>query len=163
MSFTTAPDAAVPHLDVNADMGNFVWAVCQMPPGRSYMAEGTTCSWSEYLRFWSHVTGARARYQQITLQQMVDAVPDKEFGREIADMFSYSSGPGYDGGDASLLKAADIEKVRCNLPSRPTVDEFDIIGWHPVPNDDARELDEGGRLVCGFRVRGDSQMLQPNF
>lgn len=112
MRFPTAPDKPVPHLDVNADMGGFVYAVSKLPPGKSYMAEGTTCSWSEYMRLWSEVTGKPARYQQITLQQMIDESPDKEFGREVGDMFLYSSEPGYDGGDESLLKAEDIRKVR---------------------------------------------------
>jgi hypothetical protein len=75
------------------------------------MAEGTTCSWSEYIRLWSSVTGVKATYEQVTLEQFVEAAPDKEFGREVGDMFAYSSDPGYDGGDVTLLKAADIRKV----------------------------------------------------
>jgi hypothetical protein len=114
MSFPTAPDAAVPHLDVNADTGNFVYAISKMPSGKSYMAEGTTCSWSEYLRIWSEATGLPARYKQITVEQLIEGSPDREFGREIGDMFVYSSEPGYDGGDTTLLKAQDIRNV-CSL------------------------------------------------
>jgi hypothetical protein len=111
MSFPTAPDAPVPHLAVNADTGNFVYAISKLPPGKSYMAEGTTCSWSEYMRLWSSITGVAASYKQITLQQFIEASPDKEFGKEAGDMFAYSSDPGYDGSDATLLEAADIRKV----------------------------------------------------
>lgn len=82
-----------------------------MPPGKSYMAEGTTCSWSEYVRLWSEVTGVPMTYKQVTLDEMIEEAPDKEFGREVADMFAYSSDPGYDGGDATVLKAEDIRKV----------------------------------------------------
>lgn len=111
MRFPTAPDMPVPHLDVNADTGNFVYAATKMPPGKNYMAEGATCSWTKYLRVWSEVTKVPTIYKQVTLDEFIEASPDKEFGREAGDMFAYSSDPGYDGGDQTLLKAADIRKV----------------------------------------------------
>jgi hypothetical protein len=110
MSLTTNPDKPAPHLDVTADMGNFVYAVAQRSPGGHYMAEGTTCSWSDWIRIWADITNQRSSYQQITVQQMIDATADKEFGREVADMFLYSSEPGYDGG-VDLITAADMRKV----------------------------------------------------
>lgn len=112
MSFPTAPDASIPHFAVNADMGNFVYAVSQMGPGKNYMAAGTECSWSEFIRLWSKETGMPATYKEITLEQFIALVPDKAFGEEAGDMFSYSSDPGYDGSDKTLLKAEDIRKVR---------------------------------------------------
>jgi hypothetical protein len=111
MSFPTTPDSPIPQLDVNADMGNFVYAISKMPPGKSYMAEGTTCSWSEYAQLWSCLLNVPIRYKQITLEDVIAATPDKEFGREFGDMCVYSSNPWYDGGNATLLKAADIRKV----------------------------------------------------
>lgn len=120
MHFPTHPDAPVPHLEVNKDTGNYVYAIARLPPGKSYMAEGTTCSWSDYMKLWSKITGASGTYQQITDEQLTQASPDHEFGAELADMFSYSSDPGYDGGDASLLKAADIRKVQLRgIPEYP--------------------------------------------
>jgi hypothetical protein len=116
MSFPTSPDATIPHLDVNTDMGNFVYAVSQMPPGKSYMAAGTECSWSEYMRVWGETTGVPAKYKQVTMEQFIGIIPDRALGEETADMFAYSSNPGYDGGDETLLKAGDIRKVRSLLP-----------------------------------------------
>jgi hypothetical protein len=116
MSFTTAPHRPVPHLDVNADMGSFVYAVSQRPPGQHYMAEGSTCSWTEYMQLWSEITGQRAVYKQVMLDELLTVILDKEFGREVGDMFSYCSEPGYDGG-LDLLKAADIRTVCLSLPS----------------------------------------------
>ncbi|KAI0708570.1 hypothetical protein C8Q76DRAFT_770441 [Earliella scabrosa] len=101
----TAPDAPVPHLEVNADMGTST--------PKNYMVEGTTCSWSEYMRLWSQATGAPGRYQQITLDELIENVSDKEFGRELGDMFLYSTSPGYDGADGTLIKAADIRRGCC--------------------------------------------------
>lgn len=114
MSFTTDPNSPVPHLDVNADTGNFVYAVSQRPPGQHYMAEGSTCSWSEFMRIWGEVTGQKAAYKQVTTDEMIAICPDKDFGIEVADMFTYSTDPGYDGG-MDLVKAEDLRKVRINL------------------------------------------------
>lgn len=111
MSFPTAPDASIPHFAVNADMGNFVYAVSQMPPGKSYMAAGTEGSWSEFIRLWSKETGMPAKYKEITMEEFIALVPDRAFGEEAGDMFAYSSDPGYDGGDSTLLRAEDIRKV----------------------------------------------------
>ncbi|OMP83736.1 NmrA-like family domain-containing protein 1 [Diplodia seriata] len=132
MRFPMAPEKPVPHLDVNADMGSFVYAVAQLPPGGSYMAEGTTCSWSEYMRLWSEVTGKPARYRQVSLQQMIDESPDKEFGREVGDMFLYSSAPGYDGGDHSLLRAEDIRKLGVDCPMTSLEDWMRKEDWSTV-------------------------------
>ncbi|KAK7726417.1 hypothetical protein SLS57_003504 [Botryosphaeria dothidea] len=132
MRFPTAPDARVPHLDVNADMGAFVYAVAKLPPEKSYMAEGTTCNWSEYMRLWSKVTGHPARYEQVSLQQMIDESPDKEFGREVGDMFLYSSAPGYDGGDKTLLTSGDIIKLGIECPMTSLEDWMKKENWSSV-------------------------------
>lgn len=118
MAFPTAADAPVPHLDVNADMGSFVYAVSKMLPGKKYMAEGTTCTWAEYMSLWSRVTGVSAGYRQISIQELVEETPDRDFGREVGEMFAYSTSPGYDGGDRELLRAEDIRKVRYLVSSR---------------------------------------------
>ncbi|RJE22645.1 NmrA-like family [Aspergillus sclerotialis] len=118
MCFTTAPDAPVPHLDVNADVGGFVYAVSKMPPGKSYMACGTTCSWAEYMRLWGQINSVPACYRQVTLDEMVSSIStaDTEFGREIVDMFSYSTDPGYDGNGPDLLTAQDIREAGIDCP-----------------------------------------------
>lgn len=111
MRFPNQPDVPVPFLDVNADTGNFVYAVSQLPPGKSYMAEGTTCSWSEYMRLVGQFAKVRTEYRQISTEELVKISPDEEFAREVGVMFEYSSEPGYDGGDKELLRAEDIRKV----------------------------------------------------
>jgi hypothetical protein len=112
MAFPMSGDKPVPHLEVNADTGNFVYAVAQLPPGKSYMAEGTTCGWSEYIRLFKEITGASASYQEKPIDEFVKDIPDRMLGEELGDMFLYSGEPGYDGADSSLLTAADIRKVR---------------------------------------------------
>ncbi len=110
MRFNTDPNKAVPHLDVNADTGNFTYAVYQMPPGEHYMAAGANCSWPEFLKEWSRHTGAPATYTQVTDDEMIATVEDHQFGIEVTKMFAYMSDPGYDGG-MDLLYAEDLRKV----------------------------------------------------
>ncbi|KFY63681.1 hypothetical protein V496_03782 [Pseudogymnoascus sp. VKM F-4515 (FW-2607)] len=132
MSFPTAPDASIPHLAVNADMGNFVYAVSQMPPGKSYMAAGTEGSWSEFIRLWSKETGMPAKYKEITMEEFIALVPDRAFGEEAGDMFAYSSDPGYDGGDSTLLRAEDIRKAGIDCPMTSLEEYMKKEDWGPI-------------------------------
>ncbi|EEP77396.1 conserved hypothetical protein [Uncinocarpus reesii 1704] len=132
MCFPTTPDAKIPHLAVNEDLGNFVYAVSKMPAGRAYMAAGSICSWSEYMRIWSQVTGLKSSYEQVTIEQIIKSTPDKEFGREVGDMFAYSSDPGYDGGDDSLLKAEDLRAAGIDCPMTTLEQWMRKEDWSPV-------------------------------
>ncbi|KAF9890971.1 hypothetical protein FE257_005228 [Aspergillus nanangensis] len=131
MTFPTAPNAAVPHLEVNADLGGFVYGVSQMPAGKSYMASGTTCSWAEYMRIWEEVNSVPARYRQITLEELIAQTPDAEFGREIGDMFLYSTDPGYDGNER-LLTAQDIRQAGIDCPMTSLETWMKQEDWSPV-------------------------------
>ncbi len=113
MRFPCSPDKPIPHLDVNADTGNFTYAVSQMPPGQHYMA-AEYLTWPEFAAAWTRVTGATIAYKEISLDDMVNDMPDRDLGLEVALMFRYSSEPGYDGGK-ELLKAEDLRKVRSPL------------------------------------------------
>lgn len=74
------------------------------------MAEGTTCTWPEWIAAWSRATGVPAKYRQISYEDMVQQCGGEDFGGEIADMFEYSSSPGYDGGQ-TLVRAQDLREV----------------------------------------------------
>jgi hypothetical protein len=112
MRFPTLQDKVVPHLDVNADMGNFVYAVSQMPPGKAYMCAGTFAGFEEYLYLWGEKNGVATSYKQVTFDEMVaDVGPGQEdLGVEVAHMYAYADDPGYDGG-MELLTAVDLRAV----------------------------------------------------
>ncbi|KAJ9130520.1 NmrA-like family protein [Pleurostoma richardsiae] len=131
MQFTTDPNKPQPHLDVNADAGNFVYAVHQMPPGKHYMAEGTTCSWSDYMKLWSKVTGIPGSYKQVTPEEMITATGEPEMGKEAAYMFSYSSDPGYDGA-MDLVKAEDLRKAGIDCPMTSLEDWMKKQDWEAI-------------------------------
>lgn len=130
MRFCTDPSSLVPQIEPVADVGNFVYAVYQMSSwcGKEYMAEGTTCTWPEWIDAWSKTTGKPAKYRQVSRDFMVKACGDDDFGGEIADMYEYASNPGY-GGGKTLLRAEDLQKV-----SRPQPELLSTTGlwltWH---------------------------------
>jgi hypothetical protein len=109
MRFPCNPNKLIPHLDVNHDTGPFVYAVHQMPPGKHYMA-GEYLSWTDFAKTWGKVTGATIIYKEVSFDEMVNEMPDRDLGVEVALMFAYSSEPGYDGG-VKVLKAEDLRKV----------------------------------------------------
>ncbi|KAK2063555.1 NmrA-like family protein [Colletotrichum caudatum] len=115
MAFTTSPDKPIPHFAPASDMGNFTYAVSQMPPGKAYMAEGTTCTWPQFLETWAKVTGVKADYERVSPAEMIEATGERDTGIEVTYMFSYSSDPGYDGG-MDLLTAADLRKAGIECP-----------------------------------------------
>ncbi len=109
MRFPCSPNSPIPHLDVNADTGNFTYAVSQMPAGKAYMA-AEYLTWPEFAAAWQRVTGASIAYKEVSFDEMVAAMPDRDLGVEVGLMFVYSSAPGYDG-QMELLKAEDLRKV----------------------------------------------------
>ncbi|KAK3352842.1 NAD(P)-binding protein [Lasiosphaeria hispida] len=116
MRFVTAEDRPVPHLDVTSDTGNFVYAVSQMPPGKNYMAAGSTVGFGEYIKLWGKATGVPVSYKQITFEEQVaDSGDDEDLGVEVTQMFAYSDSPGYDGG-MDLVTAEDLRKAGIDCP-----------------------------------------------
>ncbi|KAK6852718.1 nitrogen metabolic regulation nmr [Apiospora arundinis] len=136
MQFPTDPTKQQPHLDVNGDMGNFVYAVHQMPAGKAYMAEGTTCTWPDFLKTWRKATGVRhATYEQVPQATMVAASSGgyEDLGQEVARMFAYSSDPGYDGG-MELLRAEDLRKAGIDCPMTSWEDWASRHDWSAILN-----------------------------
>lgn len=113
MRLPCSPNTLVPHLDVNGDVGNFVYAVHQMPPGKDYMAMGSHATWPEYLQAWAKAVGLpaeKAVYVQVSVDDMIADTADRDTGVEVAMMFAYSDDPGY-GGGMDLVTAENMRKA----------------------------------------------------
>ncbi|KAK3485363.1 NAD(P)-binding protein [Neurospora hispaniola] len=118
MRLPCSPNTLIPHLDVNGDIGNFVYAVHQMPPGKNYMAMGSHATWPEYLQAWAKAVGLpaeKAVYVQVSVDDMIADTTDRDTGVEVAMMFAYSDDPGY-GGGMDLVTAEDMRKAGIECP-----------------------------------------------
>lgn len=124
----TAPDAVQPHLDVNADTGYYVHALSQMEAGQTVMAAGEWCTWPAWMKKWAnamHVEEDEVGFEQVSVDEAA-ALMGGDFGREVAEMYEYSSWPGYDGGNP-MLKGDDLRKARFPpLSCCPRVNEADL-------------------------------------
>ncbi|KAK3905216.1 NAD(P)-binding protein [Staphylotrichum tortipilum] len=130
MRFPCSPTKPIPNLDVNADTGNFTYAVSQMPAGKAYMA-AEYLTWPEFAAAWQRVTGASIAYKEISFDEMVAAMPDRDLGVEVGLMFLYSSEPGYDG-QMELLKAEDLRKAGIDCPMHTVEQSLAKMDWAGV-------------------------------
>ncbi|KAK5171423.1 uncharacterized protein LTR77_004567 [Saxophila tyrrhenica] len=119
----TAADSVLPHLDVNSDTGYYVKALAQLPAGKTAMAAGQWSSWGGWMEGWARgmeTDPARVGYEQVSVEEMSEGMG--AFGKEVAEMFEYSSWPGYDGG-LPILKGRDLREMGFDIPLT-TVEEY---------------------------------------
>ena len=120
---STEPDAVLPHLDVQKDTGYYVKALVQMEPGQMVMAAGEWCTWPEWMQKWAQGMGidaSKAKYQQVSPQEMAEGMGD--FGKEVGEMYEYSSKIGYLGG-WDMLKGEDLKNKGFDIPMT-TVEKY---------------------------------------
>ena len=114
MQMTTSPEALAPHLNVNADMGYYVWALASLPPGENAVGASEWCTWPERQQKRAKATGideATVRYEQVSVEEMSAGM--SEFGKVVAEMHEYTTWPGYDGGQQRLHREGP-RQVRCD-------------------------------------------------
>jgi hypothetical protein len=131
---STTPDAVLPHLDVQTDTGYYVKALIQMPPGHMVMAAGDWCSWTDWMKKWAKGMGideSKVSYQQVSAEEMGRDMGD--FGKEVGEMYEYSSQIGYFGG-LPMLKGEDLKKVRTvRVLSKLCIDANDVQMGFDIP------------------------------
>jgi len=133
MRFPTSEDKLIPHLDVNGDTGNFVYAVAQMPPGKHYMCAGSFLGFGEYIHLFGKVTGASVSYKKITFGEMVAEAAEEPTGIEVGYMYEYAEEPGYDGG-MQLLTVEDLRKAGIDCPMTSLEEWIAKQDWSDVLN-----------------------------
>lgn len=119
----TSPDSIQPHIDVQNDTGYYVKALIQMKPGAMVIAAGVWCTWPQWIKSWAKGMGideSEVNYQQISIEEMAEGMG--EAGKEIAEMFEYSSDFGYLGGQ-EMLKGEGLREMGFEIPMT-TVEEY---------------------------------------
>jgi hypothetical protein len=111
MQFPTRPDITVPHLNPRTDTGPFVRALLQLPPQSTLMAASEWCTWSQWIKKWGDVNGVRTSYKQVGVDEFDREIPGGA-GKEIGEMYAFSSEYGYNADQKDTLKTWDLEKVR---------------------------------------------------
>jgi hypothetical protein len=97
----------IPHLDPRKDTGPFVRALLQLPPRSTLMAASEWLTWPDWIKIFGKVMNVTTSYKQITVDELDDGGP----GREIGEMYEFSSKYGYNANQMGTLKTWDLEKV----------------------------------------------------
>ncbi len=100
----------IPHLDPRKDTGVWAHALLQLPANSVLMAVSEWLTWPDWIKIWGEVTGVRTSYKQTTVEDLEQHIPG-EAGREIGEMYQFSSDFAYNAFQADSLKTWDLEKV----------------------------------------------------
>ena len=110
MQFPTSSEILIPHLDPRKDTGRWTRALLQLPPNTTLMATSEWLTWPDWIRIWSEVTGVKTSFKQTTVEDLDEHIPGRA-GREIGEMFQFSSDVAYNAFQKDTLKVWDLEKV----------------------------------------------------
>ena len=110
MQFPTTADMLVPHLDPRKDTGPWTRALLQLPPNSTLMAASEWLTWPDWIMTWGKVTGVKTSYRQTTVEDLDEHIPGGA-GKEIGEMYQFSSDFAYNAFQADTLKTWDLEQV----------------------------------------------------
>ena len=99
----------IPHFNTERDCGYVVRAALQAAPRRNILGVGSMLSWTEYLKIWCNVNNVPfGGFDSISLEVFEKAVPMPGLGSELGEMLAFMDEFGYDGGDPTIIQAADV-------------------------------------------------------
>ncbi|CAO2648182.1 Nn.00g074490.m01.CDS01 [Neocucurbitaria sp. VM-36] len=128
MQFPTDPEVLIPHLNPRADTGPFVRALLQLPPESTLMAASEWCTWPEWIKLWGEVTGVKTSYKQVSVEDFDEHMPGGA-GKEIGEMFEFSSKFGYNASQKDTLKSSDLEKLGISVPTMSLREYIESEDW----------------------------------
>lgn len=127
MQFPTSPDVLVPHIDPAKDTGPWALALRQLPPGSTLMAASEWLTWPQWIELFGQVTGVKTSYKQTTIDDLDEHIPGG-VGKEIGEMYEFSSKYAYNAFQMDTLKIWDLEKVY-SLQSHTPVIADKYVRW----------------------------------
>ena len=74
------------------------------------MATSEWLTWPDWIKTWGELTGVKTSYKQTTVEDLAEHIPGG-VGKEIGEMYQFSSDFGYNALQANTLKTWDLEKV----------------------------------------------------
>lgn len=110
MQFPTNPDILIPHLNPRKDTGPHVLALLQLPPASTLMAASEWLTWPDWIKLFGDITDTKTSYKQTSVQDMDEYLPGGA-GKEIGEMYQFSSKLGYNAKQERTLMKWDLEKV----------------------------------------------------
>ncbi|OAL55209.1 NAD(P)-binding protein [Pyrenochaeta sp. DS3sAY3a] len=128
MQFPTSPTTLIPHLHPKTDTGPFVLALLRLPPQSTLMAASAWLAWPDWIALWGEVTGVKTSYKQVSVEDL-DAYMPGGAGREIGEMYEFSSKDGYNAGQGGTLMTWDLEKMGIHVPTMSLREYIEKEDW----------------------------------
>ncbi|KAF2186552.1 NAD(P)-binding protein, partial [Zopfia rhizophila CBS 207.26] len=97
-----------PWIHPTADMGTFVKALVQIPPGQNLAGQAEELSWDDICTAFTRVSGIHILYRRYTASELERLIPNG--GYMLAAMFDYFRDVGYYGGDSTIVYPKDLEQ-----------------------------------------------------
>jgi hypothetical protein len=97
----------MPLIVTHRDIGPFVKALTDMPPGKEIVAVSEYMTFPEYIELWGRINGVKAEYKEITRAELFEGVPEP-LASEIGDSFDYIHDFGFTGGDPDVLQPEQV-------------------------------------------------------
>jgi hypothetical protein len=110
MQFPVSPSVLFPHLDPAKDTGPWALALLSLPPNSTLMAASEWLTWPQWIETFGKVTGVKTSYKETTVQDMDEYLPEG-LGREIGEMYAFSSEFADEAFGGNTLMKADLEKM----------------------------------------------------
>jgi hypothetical protein len=110
MQFPTSPDVLIPHISPAKDTGPWALALLKLSPNSTVLAASEWLTWPDWIRIFGEVVGVKTSYNQTTVQDIDEHMPGG-VGKEIGEMYDFSSRYAYNASQANTLKSWDLEKV----------------------------------------------------
>lgn len=82
----------------------------RLTPGSTVMAASEWFTWPDWIKTWGEVTGIETSYKQTTVQDLDEYLPGG-VGKEIGEMYAFSSEFGYNAKQDDTLMTWDLENV----------------------------------------------------
>lgn len=128
MQFPTDPSTLIPHLDPRRDTGPFVRALLRLPPKSTLMAASEWKTWPDWIKLWGDITGVKTSYKQVSVDNFDEHMPGG-VGREIGEMYEFSSEYGYNAQQKNTLKTWDLEKLGIHVPTLSLREYIESEDW----------------------------------
>jgi len=120
--------ALSPFVVTHKDTGAFVKALVDLPAGMNLMGVSQFLSFSDFAELWGRTLGVKARFQQVSAEEFVSALPEIA-RRELADTMVYVQEFGWTGGDPTVKNP---DELGIEIKTTSVEDYFKSADWSSI-------------------------------
>ena len=109
LSLPVKGERAVPIADVDLDMGKWVQALFELPPGTVFVGATEVMTWPKWLELWATHHNFKAKFRSSSLEEFGAVVPG--FSDVLGQGLIFIEEYGFDGGRPGVLWPDDVSEA----------------------------------------------------